>query len=40
MHRLASLLAFCFLALTLGAQVQTVGEVSFAVPDGWKYQQG
>ena len=40
MHHRASLLAFCFLAVTLHAQVQSMGEVSFAVPDGWKYQQG
>jgi hypothetical protein len=33
-------LAFCFLAVTLHAQVQSVGDVSFAVPDGWTYQQG
>lgn len=25
---------------SLPAQVQTVGDVSFAVPDGWNYQQG
>ena len=30
-----------FLSLAFAsAQVQTVGDVSFAVPDGWQYQQG
>lgn len=40
MQRRVSLLAFCILAVTLNAQVQTVGDVSFAVPDGWNYQHG
>jgi hypothetical protein len=40
MQRRASFLPLCFLALTLHAQIQTVGDVSFAVPDGWSYQQG
>src|ERR1700690_3440059 len=32
------LLSFCLAFAS--AQVQTVGDVSFAVPDGWQYQQG
>src|ERR1035437_11069113 len=39
--------ALCLTATTVllslafaSAQVQTVGDVSFAVPDGWQYQQG
>ena len=40
MRQRASLLVFCLLAVTLHAQVQTVGDVSFAVPDGWNYQHG
>jgi hypothetical protein len=39
--------ALCFAAASVylslavaSAQVQTVGDVSFAVPDGWQYQQG
>ena len=40
MPRLAPALALSFLALPLFADVQSVGDVSFAVPDGWKYQQG
>jgi hypothetical protein len=38
-HRIA-VLALTLLALPLCAQVQTIGDVSFAVPEGWKYQQG
>jgi hypothetical protein len=34
------LLALTLLTLPLCAQVQTIGDVSFAVPEGWKYQQG
>lgn len=30
----------CFSLAVASAQVQTVGDVSFAVPDGWQYQQG
>ena len=40
MLRLVSALALFFIALPLFAQVQSVGDVSFAVPDGWKYQAG
>ena len=38
----ATLVAVLFLVLAAPAvsQVQTIGEVSFAVPDGWQYQQG
>jgi hypothetical protein len=32
--------ACCFVAVTLSAQVQTVGDVSFAVPSGYTYSQG
>jgi hypothetical protein len=35
-----TLLALTLLTLPLCAQVQSVGDVSFAVPEGWKYQQG
>ena len=38
-HRLA-IFALTMLTLPLCAQVQTMGDISFAVPDGWKYQQG
>jgi hypothetical protein len=33
-------LALFLSPIPLSAQVQTVGDVSFAVPDGWKYTQG
>ena len=35
-----ALLALSLLAVPLCAQVQSVGDVSFAVADGWKDQQG
>jgi hypothetical protein len=35
-HRIA-IFALTKLTLPLCAQVQTMGDVSFAVPDGWKY---
>ena len=35
-----SALALSVVALPLFGQVQSVGDVSFAVPDGWKYQAG
>jgi hypothetical protein len=38
-HRI-SVLALTLLTLPLCAQVQNIGDVSFAVPEGWKYQQG
>jgi hypothetical protein len=37
MRRLAYSSLFCLAALTAFAQVQTVGDVSFAVPTGWTY---
>jgi hypothetical protein len=40
MNRLAALLVFFVLVLPLAAQVQTVGDVSFGIPDGWQYTQG
>ena len=40
MLRLVSVLALSVVAFPLFAQVQSVGDVSFAVPDGWKYQPG
>ncbi len=40
-HRILTLaLTLTFLTVPLCVQVQTIGDVSFAVPDGWKYQQG
>lgn len=36
---LSAVLAFFTMAAPALAQVQTLGEVSFAVPEGWKYQQ-
>ena len=35
-----SLLFFCLITIPVRAQVQTVGDVSFAVPDGWTYAPG
>jgi hypothetical protein len=35
---LSSLLLIVILAVPAAAQVQTVGDVSFAVPEGWTYQ--
>lgn len=40
MRRLIVGFALAFVAIPLSAQVQSVGDVSFAVPGGWKYQQG
>ncbi|MBZ5522982.1 MAG: hypothetical protein LAP21_12155 [Acidobacteriia bacterium] len=42
MLRLALSILLIFSALTAAAfeEVHTVGDVSFSVPDGWKYQQG
>ena len=37
---LLAVLLLSVLATAAVAQVQTIGEVSFAVPDGWQYQQG
>lgn len=36
---LLAVVVMVFLAVSAVAQVQTIGEVSFAVPDGWQYQQ-
>jgi hypothetical protein len=40
MPRLALRLVLCLSTLTAFAQVQTVGDVSFAVPDGYTYSPG
>lgn len=40
MRRLVHLLAFSFIAVSAFAQVQTLGDVSFAVPEGWTYTAG
>ncbi|MGA2630418.1 MAG: hypothetical protein ABSG54_09385 [Terriglobia bacterium] len=40
MFRYALPLFFWFAAVTASAQVQSVGDVSFAVPDGWTYKPG
>jgi len=37
MRRITNLLIFCFLGCTAFAQVQTIGDMSFAVPEGWTY---
>ena len=38
MWRCAYALVLCLCAVTASAQVQRVGDVSFAVPEGWTYQ--
>ena len=40
MRRFLQLLALCLFTIPVLAQVQTVGDVSFAVPDGWTYKAG
>jgi hypothetical protein len=40
MGRFALPLLLCLSPLTAFAQVQTLGDVSFAVPDGWTYKGG
>ena len=40
MRRFALLLLVCLSAVSAFAQVQSVGDVSFAVPDGWTYKPG
>src|SRR5215467_8720018 len=37
---LTAVLSFFVLVATAVSQVQTVGTISFAVPEGWQYQQG
>src|SRR5258708_28290313 len=38
MYRAVILFLLLVSALAVSAQVQTVGDVSFAVPDGWQYK--
>ncbi len=40
MYRAVILFLLLVSALAVSAQVQTVGDVSFAVPDGWQYKPG
>src|SRR5882724_87231 len=40
MRRLAGLFFLCLSTISALAQVQTVGDVSFAVPEGWTYTPG
>jgi hypothetical protein len=40
MRRFLELLTLCLFSLSVFAQVQTVDDVSFAVPAGWAYQSG
>src|SRR5436189_1691121 len=38
MSRVAILFSFLVLTVTAAGQVQSLGEISFAVPNGWEYE--